>query len=235
MHVYNQPCATLQEKDDTLAFNGDVSAQLDNALMSVMFGVQLCLVASKSFDHRGIFIQMDRSLPASSCTSGDGIKLLLLVGCLTSQQHARVSQGRICSDNYTCCYTETEVADQAFNLTQTQYTDTRPTSPSTDPITPGTWQSSHMSQFLSHWHDSTWKIPHSTSRNQIPDLLLPMHSPLGQQAREKIKAHDMYLMAFFIKSIDTYQAHSHFSKCLFCKKKKKKERKTATDETCLSP
>ena len=34
-----------------------------------------------------------------------------LVGCLTSQQQASVSQGRICSDNFTCCHTETEVAD----------------------------------------------------------------------------------------------------------------------------
>ena len=36
----------------------------------------------------------------------------LLVACLTSQQHASVSQGRICSDNFTCCHTEIEVADQ---------------------------------------------------------------------------------------------------------------------------
>ena len=36
----------------------------------------------------------------------------LLVGCLTSQQQAGVSQGRICSDNFTCCHTEIEVADQ---------------------------------------------------------------------------------------------------------------------------
>ena len=42
----------------------------------------------------------------------------LLVGCLTSQQHATVSQGRICSDNFTCCHTEIEVADQTFYLTQ---------------------------------------------------------------------------------------------------------------------
>ena len=42
---------------------------------------------------------------------------LLFVGCLTSQQHASVSQGRICSDNFTCCHTETEVADQTFQLT----------------------------------------------------------------------------------------------------------------------
>ena len=27
----------------------------------------------------------------------------LFVGCLTSQQHASVSQGRICTDNFTCC------------------------------------------------------------------------------------------------------------------------------------
>ena len=69
----------------------------------------------------------------------------LLVGCLTSQQHASVSQGRICSDNFTCCHTEIEVADQTFHLTQSQYTDTGPTSPSADPITPGAWQGSHWS------------------------------------------------------------------------------------------
>ena len=66
----------------------------------------------------------------------------LLVGCLTSQQHASVSQGRICSDNCMCCHTEIEVADQTFRLTQSQSADTRPTSPSADPITPGAWQGS---------------------------------------------------------------------------------------------
>ena len=73
---------------------------------------------------------------------GEGI-VCLLVGCLTSHQHASVSQGRICSDNFTCCHTEIEVADQTFHLTQSQYTDTGPTSPSADPITPGAWQGSH--------------------------------------------------------------------------------------------
>ena len=42
----------------------------------------------------------------------------MFVGCLTSQQHASVSQGRICSDNFMCCHTEVEVADQTFYLTQ---------------------------------------------------------------------------------------------------------------------
>ena len=66
-----------------------------------------------------------------------------LAGCLTSQQQASVSQGRICSDNFTCCHTEIEVADPTFYLTQSQYTDTGPTSPSADPISPGAWQGSH--------------------------------------------------------------------------------------------
>ena len=69
----------------------------------------------------------------------------LLVGCLTSQQHAGVSQGRICSDNFMCCHTEIEVADPTVYLTQSQYTDTGPTSASADPITPGAWQGSHWS------------------------------------------------------------------------------------------
>ena len=68
-----------------------------------------------------------------------------LVGCLTSQQQASVSQGRICTDNFTCCHTEIEVADPTFYLTQSQYSDTGPTSPSADPITPGAWQGSHWS------------------------------------------------------------------------------------------
>ena len=69
----------------------------------------------------------------------------LLVGCLMSQQHARISQGPICSDNCMCCHTEIEVADQTFYLTQSEYTDAGPTSPSADPLAPGAWQGSHWS------------------------------------------------------------------------------------------
>ena len=72
-------------------------------------------------------------------------KWCVYVGCLTSQQQASVSQGRICSDKFTCCHTELEVADPTFYLTLWQYTDTGPTSPSADPITPGAWQDSHWS------------------------------------------------------------------------------------------
>ena len=69
----------------------------------------------------------------------------LLVGCFTSQQQASVSQGRLCLDNVTCCHTEIEITDPTFYLTQSQYTDTGPTSPSADPIAPGAWQGSHWS------------------------------------------------------------------------------------------
>ena len=67
----------------------------------------------------------------------------LFVGCLTSQQQASVSHGRICEDNCTCCHTEIEVVDQTFYLTRSQYTDSGPTSSSADPTTPGAWQGSH--------------------------------------------------------------------------------------------
>ena len=75
----------------------------------------------------------------SRCKRHGHVELFVcwLVGCLTPQQQASVSQGRICSDNLTCCHTEIEVADQTFYLTQSQYSDTGPTSPSADPITPG--------------------------------------------------------------------------------------------------
>ena len=78
-------------------------------------------------------------------TPGNPPTVCFFVACLTSQLHASVSQGRIYSDNCTCCHTEIEVVDQTFHLTQSQYTDTGQTSPSTDPITPGAWQGSHWS------------------------------------------------------------------------------------------
>ena len=70
---------------------------------------------------------------------------LLFAGCFTSQQHASVSLERICSDKFMRCHTEIQVADQTVYLTQLQYTDTKPTSPSADPIMPGVWQGRHFS------------------------------------------------------------------------------------------
>ena len=69
-----------------------------------------------------------------------------LVVCLMSQKHVSVPQGRISTDNFTCCHTEIQVADQTFYLTQSQYSDTRLTSPSADPTMPGAWQGSHWTR-----------------------------------------------------------------------------------------
>ena len=49
---------------------------------------------------------------------------------------------------FTCYHIEIQVADPTFHLTQSQYTDTGPTSLSTDPITPGAWQGSHWSAYF---------------------------------------------------------------------------------------
>ena len=93
----------------------------------------------------------------AECISGF---VCFFLACLTSQQQASVSQGRICTDNFTCCHTEIEVADQTFHLTQSQYTDTGPTNPRADPTMPGAWQSSH-------WN-ANFKVTGMTRPEKIP-------------------------------------------------------------------
>ena len=111
----------------------------------------------------------------------------LLVGCLTSQQHASVSQGRICTDNFTCCHTEIEAADQTFHLTQSQYTDTGPTSPSTDPITPGAWQGSHWSANFEVTGMTRPRKNPCASGIRTRDLPLSRRTPY-HQANEAVRA-----------------------------------------------
>ena len=60
----------------------------------------------------------ERQAVVVECVGGGGGEV---VGCLTSQQYAGVSQGQICSDHCTCCYTEIEIADQTFYLTQSWF------------------------------------------------------------------------------------------------------------------
>ena len=102
----------------------------------------LCVPQNQAED---LFLQICRGFVPDIQECGIHGRDCLLVGCLTSQQQASVSQGRICSDNFTCCHTEIEAADQTFDLNHSQYTDTGPTSPSADAITPGPWQGSHLS------------------------------------------------------------------------------------------
>ena len=62
----------------------------------------------------------------------------LVAKCPSNMLIACVSPGQICSHNCMCCHTETEVATciSNFYLSQPQYTDTVPSSSSTDPATP---------------------------------------------------------------------------------------------------
>ena len=78
---------------------------------------------------------------------------------------------------------EIEVADPTFYLTQSQYTDTGPTGPSADPITPGERQGIHWSaNFLSHWYDSTLKKSRrKRDSNPGPSALEADALPLGQR------------------------------------------------------
>ena len=94
-----------------------------------------------------------------------------LLACFTSKQHTSIPQGRICSDNFTCGHTETEVANQTFCLTQPKYTDAWSTGPNADPMTPGVWHGGHCRcQFLSHWYDSAQKNNRGTGANRTPGL-----------------------------------------------------------------
>ena len=122
------------------------------------------------------FDALNRKARRTRRKAGEHAVCLLFVGCLTSQQHASVSQGRIRADDFTCCHTEIEVTDQTFYLTQSQYTDTGPTNPSADPIMPGAWQGSHWS---AHFQVTGMTRPGKISWFEIrtPDLPLPRQTP----------------------------------------------------------
>ena len=101
-----------------------------------------CMFTNSDREKRMSCTYMSVRMPGPPLTQ---VQCCLLVGCLTSHQHAIESPGQICSDKFTYCHTEIEVADQTFYLTRSQYTYTGLTSPRADPIMPGTWQRSHWS------------------------------------------------------------------------------------------
>ena len=60
-----------------------------------------------------------------------------IVGCLMNvPATCTVSLERICRDNCTYCHTEIQAVSQTCHLTQSQYTDTRSTSPGISSVTP---------------------------------------------------------------------------------------------------
>ena len=86
------------------------------------------------------------STPYSEHSRLEGLRFFCwLNACLASQPCAGIPRGWSCSDNFTCCHTETEVPGQTFYLTQSLYTGARPASPNPDPISPGAWKGNHRS------------------------------------------------------------------------------------------
>ena len=61
---------------------------------------------------------LEPRVPEEATLTRYSVEMFMFVGCLTSQQYASVSQGRIWSDNFTFCHTEIEVADPTFYPTQ---------------------------------------------------------------------------------------------------------------------
>ena len=58
---------------------------------------------------------------------GGGLFVCLLVGWLLNVLATyKLSQGRICLDNFTCCHTEVGVADQTFHLSHSILTPGQP-------------------------------------------------------------------------------------------------------------
>ena len=136
--------------------------------------------------------------------------LACLFACLTSQQHASVSQGRICSDNFTCNHTETEAADQTFYLTQSQYTDTGQTSPSADRITPGTWQGSHWSaNFGVTGMTRPGKIP--SKAGSEPRIFRSRGGRLNHKANEAVYNSRMWTITPIKRSLFLTQNNRHIT------------------------
>ena len=131
----------------------------EDMLMSKTF----YLLRNRSFYklwYSGVYIQKAPCYSVPHWTSPMWTSGIRFACCLLNVPAACLcSSGQICSDNFMCCHTDRGVAVQTFHLTQSQYTDTEPTSPSTDPIEPGTWHWPLEYQFLSHWYDSTRNNP----------------------------------------------------------------------------
>ena len=72
-------------------------------------------------------------------------------------------------------FTDIVVADPTFYLTQSQYTDTGPTSPNTNPISPGAWQGTH-------WSDNFKVNGMTRPGNSVASRIRTLGLPLSRDA-----------------------------------------------------
>ena len=135
------------------------------------------------------------------------------VGCLTSQQHASVSLGRICSDEFMCCHTETEVCRSNFlphpvtvywhRANQSQHWPYNARRLAGQPL---------ECQFWSHWYDSTWKNP-GASGIQTPDPSTLEADALTTRPRRQLSSDNLSL--WLNKLNTTATAVQGWRVCLF--------------------
>ena len=90
-------------------------------------------------------LTQQRQAPDSAATKAPMSELLIGTGCcwlVGKSPSKRISGTDLLRQN---CHTGIEIAGQTCYLTQSQYVDTWPTSPSTDPVTSNAWQVSPRS------------------------------------------------------------------------------------------
>ena len=118
-------------------------------------------------------VMTSMSTRCATYTSTANIVEIWFVGCLHVPATCQCISGTDLL-NFTCCHTEIQVADPTFYLTQSQYTDTWPTSPSADPIMPDAWQGSHQSAnfWVTLWLDleKSRRKRDSNPRSSAPEV-----------------------------------------------------------------
>ena len=108
---------------------------------------------------------------------------MLVDWLFTSQQHASVSQGRICSDNLRAATLRQKLQTKlSTSPSHSILTPGRPVA-STDPITPGAWQGSHWSANFNVTDMTRPRKNPGASGIRTRDLPLPRRTPepLGQR------------------------------------------------------
>ena len=134
--------------------------------------------------------------------------------CLTSQQHASVPRGQVCSDSCTFCHTEVEDADQTFYLIQPEYTDTRPTSPSADAITPGVWQARVATRVPIFKSLARLDPDKSPQRKRESKLSRWTPQPLDQRS-SLLHALDRYICSLFCSTVSFMIFYARAQSCVF--------------------
>ena len=131
----------------------------------------------------------------------------MCVGGLLCQKQS-VSQGKICSDNLSFSHIETSCSSIRLAVSpKSQYADTGPTSPCTEPVIPGVYQGNHWIAKVQVTVSDKVKLMMMTLEPALLDLTLysiclELH-PFCMSTWEQNDERNMYYMS------QTLQQHSH--------------------------